>query len=249
MQALTISQARSHRSLNIAVPEILERTPAAMADRPLSTLTDERLMEMIQSQGHNGLDQLHVRYATPLKGMIMTMLHSDADAEEVLQDVFLEIWNRAANYNPLKGRPLSWIATLTRRRSIDRLRRKEAYRRLQERFAEETNSRSDSWTHIHEDLAQFELNAHLQRAMDKLPQAQQKAIKLAYHHQMSQREIATHTGIPLGTIKTRLELGRRKLAASLGRFEDLLWAGDPARSRDIKPRKLRPSREASPITL
>jgi Sigma-70, region 4 len=74
-----------------------------------------------------------------------------------------------------------------------------------------------------------------------LPEVQRMAIELAYHQQMSQREIAAHTGIPLGTIKTRLELGRRKMAASLCGFADLLWAGNPARARNIKPRKLRPS--------
>jgi hypothetical protein len=77
--------------------------------------------------------------------------------------------------------------------------------------------------------------------MATLPEVQRMAIKLAYHHQMSQREIATHTGIPLGTIKTRLELGRRKMAASLCGLEDLLWADNPARARNIEPRKLRPS--------
>lgn len=178
----------------------------------------------------------------------MKVLYSYADAEDLLQDVFLEIWIRAANYNPLMGRPFSWIATLARRRSIDRLRRHETHRRLQERFAEETNSRDDSWTHVHEDLAQFEMNAHLQRAMAKLPKAQRKAIRLAYHKQMSQREIAAHTGIPLGTIKTRLELGLRKMAASLSGLEELLWADGPAgRTRNRASQATAISR-ASPIT-
>lgn len=201
--------------------EIFERTSAATAGPSPSPLTDERLMEMIRLHRPAGLDQLHGRYATRLKGLIIKLLHSDADAEDVLQDVFLEIWNRAANYNPLVGRPLSWIWTLTRRRSIDRLRRKDTYRRLQERFAEETHSRDNGWSHVHEDLAQSELDAYLQRAMAKLPEAQRRAIKLAYHKQMSQREIAAHTGIPLGTVKTRLELGLRKMTASLSVLEEL----------------------------
>jgi RNA polymerase sigma-70 factor (ECF subfamily) len=225
--------------------ELLERKPAAITDTPPLSLSDERLMEMIQSHSHSGLDQLHVRYAPRLKGLILKMLHSaaHADADDVLQDVFVEIWNRAANYNPLMGSPLSWIATLTRRRSIDRLRRKETYRRLQERFAEETNSGADGWTHVHEDLAQFEINAHLQRAMAKLPEAQRKTIKLAYHKQMSQREIAAHTGIPLGTVKTRLALGLRKMATSLSGLEDLLWADRLVGSTQKESRRLRLSQE------
>ena len=160
----------------------------------------------------------------------MKVLHNDADAEDLLQDVFLEIWDRAASYDPLKGRPLSWIATLTRRRSIDRLRKRETYFRVEDRFAEEIHARGDSWTHVQEDLAQSEMNEHLQRALATLPEAQRHAIMLAYHRQMSQREIAAHTGIPLGTIKTRLELGLRKLAISLRGFEDLLGADHSAAS-------------------
>lgn len=224
MQTNLTSQRRPRRSPNKAMTGILEITPAATANAPPSALTDERLMEMIQSQRHNGLDQLHVRYATRLKRLIRELLHSDADAEDVLQDVFLEIWNRAANYNPLMGKPLSWICTVTRRRSIDRLRRKETYRRLQERFVEETDSRDYGWTHVHEDVAQLEMNAHLEQAMAKLPKAQRKAIKLAYQKQMSQREIAAYTGIPLGTIKTRLALGLRKMAVSLSGWGEIVMA-------------------------
>jgi len=93
------------------------------------------------------------------------------------------------------------------------------------------------------------MNAHLQRAMVTLPEVQRMAIHLAYHHQMSQREIATHTGIPLGTIKTRLELGRRKMAASLSGFEDLLWAGHPRKSTQNGTSRTTAIREVSPITL
>jgi RNA polymerase sigma-70 factor, ECF subfamily len=221
--------------------KLLQQTPTATAGRSPSEFTDEQLMQMIQSHRHSGLDLLHDRYAALLRGLIIKVLHDATDAEDLLQEVFLEVWIRAANYNPVKGRPLSWIATLARRRSIDRLRRNETYRRLGERLAEETKGHSDRWTHVLEDLEQIEMNAHLQRAMAALPEVQRMAIKLAYHHQMSQREIATHTGIPLGTIKTRLELGRRKMAASLCGLEDLLWADNPARARNIKPRKLRPS--------
>ena len=180
-------------------------------------------MEMIQAQVRNGLDLLHERYAKLLKVLCMKVLYNDADAEDLLRDVFVEIWARAGGYDPLKGRPLSWIATLTRRRSIDRLRKRETYCRVADRFAEETEGHSKGWTHIHEDLAQGERNEHLQRALDTLPEAQRDAINLAYHKEMTQREIAAHTGIPLGTIKTRLELGLRKMAVSLRGFEDLLW--------------------------
>ena len=205
--------------------DLLEAIPTATTGRGRSPFTDEHLMEMIQARIRNGLDLLHERYARLLKALSMKVLHNEADADDLLQDVFVEIWARAASYDPLKGRPLSWIATLTRRRSIDRLRKRETYCRTEDRFAEESRSHGESWTHVQEDLALGEMNEHLQRALATLPEAQRHAIKLAYHRQMSQREIAAHTGIPLGTIKTRLELGLRKMAVSLRGFEDLLWAG------------------------
>ena len=201
---------------------LLQRIPTASAARSPSPFTDEHLMDMIQARVRNGLDLLHERYAGFLRVLSMKVLHNDADTEDLLQDVFVEIWDRAASYDPLKGRPLSWIATLTRRRAIDRLRKRETYGRIEDRFAEETKAHADGWTHVHEDLAHGEMNEHVRRALTTLPEAQRNAIKLAYHRQMSQREIAAHTGIPLGTIKTRLELGLKKMAVSLSGFQDLL---------------------------
>ena len=206
----------------------LEQTAIATTDRSPSPLTDEHLMEMIQAHIHEGLDLLHERHATFLKALSSKVLHNDADVEDLLQDVFMEIWDRAAMYDPLKGRPLSWIATLTRRRSIDRLRKRTTYCRIEDSFAEETRGHSDCWTHVHEDLAQGEASEHLQLALTTLPEAQRTAIKLAYFRQMSQREIASYTGIALGTIKTRLELGLKKMAVSFRGLEDLLGAHHPA---------------------
>src|SRR6266446_8059692 len=181
--------------------DILEQPATSTTTKSTPDFTDEHLMEMIQAHVHHGLDLLHDRYATLLKVLSMKVLYNNADADELVQDVFLEIWDRAPSYNPLKGRPLSWIATLTRRRSIDRLRKRESYCRFEERFAEEENSLGDGWTHVQEDLEQGERSEHLQRALGTLPEVQRSAIHLAYHKQMSQREIAAHTGIPLGTIK------------------------------------------------
>lgn len=179
-------------------------------------------MELVQTFNNEGLDILHNRYGKLLKCMSMKVLHNDADAEDLIQDVFVEIWDRAGSYDPIKGRPLAWITTLTRRRSIDRLRKRDTYCRLEERFAEETKGYDSGWTHVHEEMAQSERSAHLQSALARLPEAQSAAIWLAYYGQMTQREVARHTGLALGTVKTRLELGLKKLAVYLCGFEDLL---------------------------
>ncbi len=190
---------------------------------------DEQLMEMIQCGSMLGLGTLHSRYANMLRGVSMAILHNSADSEDLVQEVFVEIWNRATLYNPCKGRPLPWIVTMTRRRSIDRLRKRECYNRFEDRFAAETECLGESWSHVYEDVSHSEQNAHLRHAMNHLPEAQRAVIQLAFHEQMTQREIASKTGIPLGTIKTRLQLGLRKLAVTLSALGDFTAASTPTR--------------------
>lgn len=204
--------------------QLVELPIAASLLIPLAETTDERLMELIQAHQANALAQLHQRYGRLLKAVSMKVLHNDSDAEDLLQDVFVEVWERAGSYDVLLGVPLAWLSTLTRRRSIDRLRKRETHCRAEERLAEEAVIRGNSWTHVHEDVSRSEQCMHLERALATLPEPQRTAINFAYRGQMTQREIAAYTGIALGTIKTRLELGLRKMAACLCGYEDLLWA-------------------------
>jgi RNA polymerase sigma-70 factor (ECF subfamily) len=199
-------------------------TPAARppAVSPLD-LTDEHLMQQIQQRDSSALGFLHDRYASMLKALIMKVLHNEAESDDMLQEIFVEIWDRASSYSPDKGKALGWIITLSRRRAIDRLRKREAYCRAEERLAEETKRHPQDWiAHVEEDIAHSEMREHLARVLCGLPEAQRQAIELAYYKGMSQREIAAHTGIPLGTIKTRLELGLKKITEALKGFEDLL---------------------------
>src|SRR5438067_10147187 len=100
-------------------------------------LPDEHLMAMIQQKEPEAISHLHDRYASTLKALIMRVLHNDAESDDMLQEIFVEIWDRAGSYDPLKGKALGWIVTLTRRRAIDRLRKREAYGRMEERLLEE----------------------------------------------------------------------------------------------------------------
>jgi RNA polymerase sigma-70 factor (ECF subfamily) len=209
-----------------APPEISDlSTHSRIATQPVAPLdiTDERVMEMIQNHEEQGISLLHDRYARLLKALIMKVVHNEAESDDLLQEVYLEIWNRADGYNQEKGKPLSWIVTLTRRRAIDRLRKRESYCRMEERFAQATNSGPEEVVmHVREDTEHSEMREHLQNAMSILPAAQREVIELAYFGGLSQRDIAAKTGIPLGTIKTRLELAMKKLTLALSGFEDLL---------------------------
>lgn len=185
-------------------------------------------MEMIQAHAGDALWLLRERYAPLLTTIGGAVLHNDAEVQDLLQEVFVEIWNRAGRYESAKGRPVGWIVTLTRRRAIDRLRRREAYGRAGDRLAAEIDGQNDSWTHVYEDIARHEMAERLEQALTYLPEAQRTTIHFMYYRQMSQREIAAHTGTPLGTVKTRLELGMKKMAVLLCGFEDLLATGKRA---------------------
>lgn len=213
MLTTTLPQAPESRTYRI-VPA---PTPDAM------DITDEQLMEMIQKRDESGIGFLHDRYGATLKALIMRVLHNDAESDDMLQEIFLEIWDRAASYDSHKGKALGWIITLTRRRSIDRLRKREAYGRMEERLLEETQRNpSDHFAHVEDDVAHAEMREHLNRVLATLPPAQKEVIEYAFYKGMSQREIAAHTGIPLGTIKTRIELAMKKITEALRGMEDLL---------------------------
>ncbi len=201
-----------------------KRVPLPTEAAPDSGITDEELMAMIQARRQIGLDLMQQRYGKLIKSVSMKALHNESDADDVVQDVLVELWERASNYNPLKGKPLSWILAIARNRAIDRLRRRDTRWRGDERYANEEQNQRYGWSHVQEDILHGERSMELGRALASLPVAQQDAVKLAYFEQMSQREIAVFTGIPLGTIKTRLELGLKKMAISLRGFTDLLCA-------------------------
>jgi RNA polymerase sigma-70 factor (ECF subfamily) len=185
--------------------------------------SDECLMERIRSGDAGAVGILHRRYASTLKALIMRVLHNDAESDDILQEVFLEICDRASSYDSHKGKALGWIITLTRRRSIDRLRKREAYGRMEERYlVESRRSTQDIHAHVEDDVAHAEMREHLNKALALLPPAQRDVIEYAFYKGMSQREIAAHTGIPLGTIKTRIELAMKKITESMRGMRDLL---------------------------
>lgn len=178
---------------------------------------DAALMCAIADRDPDALATLYDRYGGILKALVIRVIHDEAEADDLLQEIFMQIWRQAKNYSQKKGQALGWIVTLTRRRAIDRLRKRQAYHRVTERFEIETEHQPDSWVNnrIDDDILQGDLRQFLLKRIEALPVLQRQAIDLAFFHGMSQREIAEHTNTPLGTIKTRLELGLRKLHDSV----------------------------------
>lgn len=176
---------------------------------------DEVLMRDLIDHQPDALRQLYDRYYTVLRSIVLRVVHDQADADDVLQDVFLQLWMRAENYSPEKGKPLGWLITLARRRAIDRLRQRLAYRRATERFEVQ-------YTQAHHELNGVrvsertayggDIRAYLENLIRRLPPAQKEVLERAFFDGMSQREIAAAMQLPLGTVKTRIELGLRKLS-------------------------------------
>lgn len=165
----------------------------------------------------DSLEALYDRYSAILKGIVMRVVHDDAEADDLVQEIFMQVWGRAENYSREKGKPLGWLVTLARRRAIDRLRQRCAYRRATDRFECECKvpHQRDQLTDFDQNVFHDDLRELLSKMINALPVFQKQAIMLTFFQGMSQREIAAATQIPLGTIKTRIELGMRKLTASM----------------------------------
>ena len=170
------------------------------------------------------VDLIYDRYHGIVKALILRIIHNDTEADDLLQEVFMEIWNQSKNFSAQKGKPLGWMVTLTRRRAIDALRKKQAYARAEERLQAAPEQQPVAWV---ENVTEKEIEAGdtrvlMTKMINSLPEAQQQVIELAFFQGMSQREIAFHTNIPLGTVKTRLELGLKKMHDGLKELKDEL---------------------------
>jgi RNA polymerase sigma-70 factor (ECF subfamily) len=110
----------------------------------LEPLPDEFLMHEVQRREPNALQRLYDRYHGLLHTVAMNVVHNPLDAEEVLQDVFLHVWNRAETYSAERGKPIGWLVMLARRRAIDRLRQQSSYLRATSRFEEACQHENES---------------------------------------------------------------------------------------------------------
>jgi len=190
-------------------PEIIPQLDGADG----SFLCDEMLMQEITQRRQQALKELYSRYSRSLRALIGSVVHEESEADDVLQESFLQIWREAHHYSPKAGKPLGWVITIARRRAIDRVRRRDSYRRAKQRFEDEIKPRTQTirTSAADSEVSQSDLRQFLGRQMRTLPKVQREAVELAYFGGMSQREIAATTNTPLGTVKTRLQLGLRKL--------------------------------------
>jgi len=148
-----------------------------------------------------------------LYGLTLRILGEAGSAEEVLLDVYKQVWRKAASYDQERGNPLAWLMTIARSRAIDRLR--SEYQERQRVDALETVREATTTGNIEKDAALSEMRRVILTALESLPPEQREMNDLAYYGGLSQSEIATKLNQPLGTIKTRARLAMIKLREKL----------------------------------
>jgi len=171
--------------------------------------TDQQLIERIAGGDRQALAALYDRYAPSLLGAGMRTLKLRRDAEDVLHDVFVEVWQQAGDYNPTRGSVKAWLFLRMRSRAIDRLRLSGGKETVLEGEMEDAMPSHDA-----EDLSLEPDRRLVLRALSGLPTEQRIALELAYFGGLSGSQIAAQLNAPLGTIKTRLALGMSKLRAA-----------------------------------
>jgi RNA polymerase sigma-70 factor (ECF subfamily) len=175
---------------------------------------DRRLLDrMVQGDG-DALAELYDRYARPVYSLALRILRDAGDAEDIVQEVFAQLWRHASRYTATRGVVAAWLLTVARSRAIDRLRA----RRARPEAAPDDAAASrviDASPPIDHQLLSAEQIAGVRAALDDLPVLQRVAVELAYFDGLTHAEIADRLEQPLGTVKTRIRLAMAKLRETL----------------------------------
>jgi RNA polymerase sigma-70 factor (ECF subfamily) len=175
------------------------------------------LLRRIASQDREALAELYDAVAALLFSTSYRILGDAHEVEEVVQDVFLQVWHKAASFDPALGSPLHWTLGIARNRSIDRLRSRQRRAQMHDRLQEFTatdGGASPSSRESASGLSTEEL-ATVRAAVSTLPADQRRVLEQAFFGGMTHAEIAAASGEPLGTVKARIRRGMMKLRDSL----------------------------------
>ena len=183
--------------------------------------SDGDLVSDLANGDERALGALYIRHVRPVYGMVLRMLQDSETAEEVVHDAFLRVWRRPGAFDPLRSHFRTWLLTIAHRLAVDELRRRRARQALAQRQLEDASSRlveagaPDPLADPPAAAEAEEIRAAVRAALEALPGVQRAAIELAYFGGLSQHEIAEATGVPLGTIKSRIRFGMMALQAEL----------------------------------
>jgi RNA polymerase sigma-70 factor (ECF subfamily) len=175
---------------------------------------EAELLARVAQRDREAFSQLYDLYATPIFSVAMRILQNPKDAEDVLQEVCLQIWENAKSFNRALGKPFTWVMVLTRNKAIDRLRALERRYQWTEKAREDPLAASNSQETGNEIFTREKLSV-IRSAVASLPLEQRQAIEMAFFGGMTQNEIAEALQQPLGTVKARIRRGMLKLRDAL----------------------------------
>ena len=175
-----------------------------------NTLDDYALMDAIAAGDSNALRGFYDRHSSLVFSACLRMLHNRADAEELLVDIFHEVWQKSSRYDASRGSPITYLMTLTRSRAIDRQR---ARPKIRTSDIQNTDLPGESTPDL--PVIADENRVAVVEALQSLEPAQRQAIEYAYYEGLSHSEIAAKLNKPLGTVKTYIRQGLIRLRESL----------------------------------
>lgn len=182
----------------------------------LASLSDQALVVQLHVQNAAALDELYGRYSRPIYSLSYRILGDSTSAEDVLQEVFLKLWRQPQSYDAERGTLSAWLLSVAHHRAVDFLRRQRtrAEQQFPEGWEEAPWENTDSQDPA--DMARRSEDATaVRRALAQIPAAQRLAIEMAFFQGKTHAEISAELGEPLGTAKTRIRLGMRKLRTLL----------------------------------
>jgi RNA polymerase sigma factor (sigma-70 family) len=168
-------------------------------------------VKRLQAKDKSALEFLYDNYSGALYGVIFRVLKNEDISEEVLQDVFLKIWDRFGQYDSTKGKLFTWMLNIARNQAIDKTRSKEISKDQKTRGIENVVSRIDTRERVEQKIEDI----GVKDIIKNLPDDQQFVVEYLYFKGYSQSELAEEFNIPLGTVKTRLRLAMQSLRATL----------------------------------
>ena len=189
-------------------------TPSA-ADRARANEEAVGLLAAIAAGKTEAMAELYDRYAGMLLGLANKIMGNSADAEEVLQEAFLQVWRQAGRYDTARSSVSTWLVLITRSRAIDRLRSRKVVDKTVSAVQQEKKAQQHTSPQGAQNVLMHERRKRLTSEFAKLPEEQRQVLEMAFYGGMTQSEIAAATETPLGTVKTRTLLAMRKLRAAL----------------------------------
>ena len=189
-----------------------------IAGEPGPEILDAELLRRVSRRDRQAFSVLYDRFSTTLFSVTVAILKNESEAEEVLQDVFVNIWKQAGTFDPNLGRALGWAVALARNRSIDRLRSKGRSRRMVDAVRNEMEGNPGAFSLSSDPVVDAERASLVRETLQRLPPNQREAIQLAYFTGMTQSEIANSLDLPLGTVKARIRRGMVQLRKALQKF-------------------------------